>query len=57
MKKGIAERKGRAAGQRDPLGCWCGRVVAHVRVQEGRHGIPQPVFLQLIAADNGLIKP
>jgi hypothetical protein len=36
---------------RQTRGCAGGRMLDHVRVQIGPHGIPQPVFLQLIGGN------
>ena len=42
---------------RKPRGDLCGRTVSHFCVQIGLNGIPQPVFLELIAGHSRLIRP
>ncbi len=58
MKQSIADGEACSAGQYDQTpvarGGVCGGMLDHIRAQIGLDGIPQPVFLQLIAADNGL---
>jgi hypothetical protein len=58
VEKGEADGEARAAVQddRSPVarGGVCGGKFAHFRVQVGPHGIPQPVFLQLIAGHERL---